>query len=118
VLDSAQTGVESVGGALSVLFSVSEARVHRGSDSILVEISKGAGFDGVVMGVLSAFLEEQSKSRLTPMVNRYYAVLGATGAATSAYLDGDKQMASILLSDTDRAAKTGDLTRFFAGGGR
>lgn len=79
------------------------------------QLATGAGFDGVVVQALAGFLEEQSASRLQPLMNRYGAGLEATANAANAFLAGDEQMADSTIATAGDAAATGDATRFQGG---
>jgi len=79
------------------------------------QLLTGAGFDGVVVQAFTDFFQEQSTSRLQPLLNRYGAAVEATAKATNAFLAGDEQMADSTVALAGGAASTADVTGFKGG---
>ncbi|MBF4634832.1 hypothetical protein ITJ38_10505 [Agreia pratensis] len=96
-----QTAAEALGTSIASISTVEEP------------LTSGAGFDQVVLGAVSGFLDDQT-SRLNGIMNRVSAGIAATGASAQVFLDGDEQIATALVASTETAAATGDITQFQA----
>ena len=104
-LVGADEAVLAVGTALETL-----------TTTTIEPLQASAGFDGVVIGAYFGLLEEQANGRLTDMMHRFQAGLLGTSEATKAFIAGDEEMAQSMVTATQTAAATGDLTRFQGGG--
>ncbi len=110
ILTDTDTAVRSVGTAL------------QGPSESVGEVQAAGGYDGIVAGAYSAFLQEIYDGAITRMFERYGAALEGTANAANTYLAGDEQIASsiatgIAASDFDAAIYSQGQSGTPGGGG-
>jgi hypothetical protein len=110
ILTETDTAVQNVGTAL------------QGPADSIGEVQTGAGYDGIVAGAYSGFLQEVYDGAIARMFERYGAALEGTANAANTYLAGDEEIAStiatgIAASDFDAAIYSQGQSGPAGGGG-
>ena len=110
ILTETDTAVQAVNTAL------------QGPADSIGEVQAAAGYDGIVAGAYSAFLQETYDGAITQMFARYGTALEGTANAANAYLAGDEEIAGTIAtgigaSDFDAALYSQGQTGTPGGGG-
>jgi hypothetical protein len=94
ILTEANLAVQGINTALSGPAVPAGGVPVEGPGATLGEVELAAGYDGIVSGAFSQFMQETYNGAITRMFASYAAALEGTANAANAYLAGDEAMAS------------------------